>query len=136
MGESREWLVHLNIDLRSWRCTNERKRGWRRWDRNRSQYSAHVSLVPRIKSDRSRQTAGFPGSPTHRSRARLIAARVGDYARGTVARSGLGNCLSIELPPASLRSPSAVPANPRTHQNHPACTTIDGIALLRTRLIG
>ena len=38
--------------------------------------------VPRIKSARSRQTAAFRSE--HRSRARLIAARVGDYARGTV----------------------------------------------------
>lgn len=37
--------------------------------------------VPRIKSARSRRTA-FRSE--HRSRARLIAARVGDYARGTV----------------------------------------------------
>lgn len=68
------------------------------------------------------RAADFPVDSTHRSRARLIAARVGDYARGTVARSGLGNYPSVtslyptipqtQLPPFGLLMRCTEPSTP------------------------
>lgn len=63
--------------------------------RKNSLRNARPSLFSPIKSV---WPSSFPANTTHRSRARLIAARVGDYARETAARSGLGNCSSTADP--------------------------------------
>lgn len=83
----------------------------------------------------------FSSGGRHRSRARLIAARVGDYARGTVARSSLGNCPSIPSSDSpSLRRPLSLslplwrttPSTPenQTYSNGRATYTIDWLTCL------
>lgn len=62
-------------------------------------------------ADAERRAVGFPTDSTHRSRARLIAARVGDYARGTVARSSLGNWPSTKPVPSAGPPSSLLPLN-------------------------
>lgn len=58
----------------------------------------------------------FSTGPIHRSRASLIAARVGDYARGTVGRSGLGNWPSIPSQPSEATTlDMAITGYPMSH---------------------
>lgn len=68
-----------------------------------------------VQTRRLENRGWFSSESIHRSRASLIVARVGDYARGTVARSSLGNCPSIpelDVHPQPQCAPPALPPPP------------------------